>query len=226
MTEVFNEYRFLFPPRPDIALPAANMGIAKTWTMQTKKNGTNNIIGVSPDKKLICKQRDGTNHVAWSPSPKSSKIFEETSGKGWYVFSAELLHSKTPHIKDTNYVHDILVNDGVYLTGTTFIERQKILHDLFLSKYGFQSDTPSHWCIDNNTWLAKTYYAGIENVNYESNNIIHCNGFVKFYKTLHLVEDEGIVMKKPDAKLMACSKADSNSAWQLKCRIFSNKYSF
>ena len=229
MTEAYNDFRYLYPPRPDIALPADNMGIAKSWAMQTKKNGTCNVIAVSPDKNLICKTRHGgEDHKLWSPTPNSSKIFQELPGKNWFVFTAELLHSKTPKIKDTNYIFDILVNDGVYLTGTTFLERQKMLHELFMQR-DIQEETHSHWCIDRNTWLAKTYYAGAVNPIYEAHGLLHCDSFVKFFKELEKAngdDDEGLVMKKPDVKMMACYKKDANSFWQIKCRRASNKYSF
>lgn len=219
----YQDYEYLWPPRPEKAIPRAMLPIIerKGWVAQAKKNGTCNVIAVSPEKRLICMNRHKETHKLWTPSEASSRAFRALPGRGWYVFVAELLHSKIAAaeggVRDTNFINDILVCDGEYLVGQTFVQRQTLLRDLFLTaipehpwKVGPAGETESHWLIDENTWLAKTKLAN----------------FTQFYDSLDKPEDEGIVMKNPDAILAYCSREKANVDWSIKSRRVHKNFSF
>jgi hypothetical protein len=182
----------------------ANMG----FVAQVKKNGTCSEIAVSPTKKLVTMNRHNEEHRAWSPTPASSAAFKALPGNGWYVILAELMHSKVPGIRDTNYIFDILVANGEYLIGTTFEERQKILYGLFYRE-GMEA-TRSHYVVDSNTWLARVYTKGLP----------------KLFDLLTEDQDAGIVLKNPKAVLEPCSRPNSNSSWALKVRRGTKNYGF
>ncbi len=143
--------------------------------------------------------RHNERHKAWQPDESTRKAFRDLPG-GWYVFVAELLHSKVPSIRNTNYINDILVADSESLVGTTFAERQKMLSELFPG--AVPSMARSHSVIDSNTWLARNYKGG----------------FQTLFDSLTAAEDEGLVLKDPQATLNYCSRATANSGWQVKCQ--------
>lgn len=206
----YASYTYLWPPRPETAIPRSALSFyeKRGWVAQAKKNGTCNVLAVSPEKKIVAMNRHAQPHKLWSPTAASSAAFADLPGKGWYVFVAELLHSKVEGLRDTNFINDILVADGTYLVGMTFIERQSLLAKLFLK--GGEAETESHYVINDNTWLAKN----------------RINDFDAFFASLDKPEDEGIVLKNPNAPLALCLKAASNSTWQVKSRRQHKNYSF
>jgi hypothetical protein len=250
----YDSFSYLWPPRPDQPIPQSSLPyyeISLGYVAQAKKNGTCNIIAVKPsllrlkkDRRgfpedewppaewIVCMNRHKEDHKLWQPTAASSEIFKNLPGDGWYVFVAELLHSKLKEgPKDTNFINDILVADGEYLVGKTFGERQYMLYDLFLGEEAAENlslddpslkgrdllnrnnaimnlrkrgitEAPTHYVLNRNTWLAKNF----------------ASGFSKLYKSFTTLEDEGLVLKDPDAKLTACTRESSNSGWQVKCR--------
>lgn len=208
----FEKYRYLWPPRPSnnkaIMVPAIAHFEKQGWVAQVKKEGTCSVLAVTPERTIKAMNRHEEEHKLWSPTAASTKAFLDLPGDGWYVFVAELLHSKVAGgPKDTNYLFDILVADGNYLVGKTFAERQAILSDLFPHAI---DETFSHRVITPNTWVAK----------------LHTNGFQELFRGLTAPEDEGVVIKNPNAPLEMCSRESSNNGWQVKCRRAKKRIGF
>ena len=208
----YTDYSYIWPPRPGSkqAIPPSMVASKEAlgcWA-QIKKQGTNNTLYVGPDRFVRPMNRHKAEHKQWSPTAQTHMTFANLPGTGWYVFSAELMHNKVsdPKLKNINYIHDILVMNGEYLVGTTFADRQKILEDLFphtvmpMSGIGYR-------VIDPNTWLAINYLPGTLK-----------GGFIGLFKSLTRPEDEGLVFKRPDAKLAICFRETANDHWQFKCR--------
>jgi hypothetical protein len=212
----YEEYQYLYPPRPEHAIPPHMINVYERqgFVAQVKKNGTCSVIAVAPDRSLTCMRRHGPTvpHKLWTPTAASSRMFRRLKGKGWYVFVAELLHSKTPTIKDTNYLFDLLVDDGEYLVGTTFAQRQERLQALMLPLVVSKRPAvmESHYVIDDHLWLAR----------------VHTKGLKQLFDSLEKHEDEGIVLKKPNARLDLCFNERANQAWQVKCRKGHKNYGF
>jgi hypothetical protein len=207
----YQSFSYLFPPRPEKAIPRNFFGFyeRKGWVAQAKKNGTCNVIAVSPDKKLICMNRHNEDQKMWSPSKDSAEAFQSLPGRGWYVIVAELLHAKvTNGQKDTNYINDILVADGEYLIGQTMMARQARIADLF-QRPG-QAEASGHYVVNDNTWVAK--------------NI--ASDFKGFFATLDTPEDEGVVLKDPSSTLAICSREKANVSWSVKSRRQHKNYGF
>jgi hypothetical protein len=206
----FDTYQYIFPPRPETAVPKnfLNRFEKMGYVAQFKKNGTANVLAVSPERKLVCMTRHNEAHKAWSPTAKSSAAFENLPGKGWFVFIAELMHSKVPGLRDINYVHDIVVADGEHLVGQTFIERQDLLHDIFETS----KITPnvSHHVVDDYTWVARN----------------HTSGFAALFDGITDIADEGLVLKDPKVALKIGFRASANVAGLVKCRKPHKNYSF
>jgi len=169
----------------------------KKYVAQIKKNGTGSIIAISPDKKIFLKTRQGEEHKQWSPPDELLDPFFLLPDR-WYYFCFELLHSKTKEVKNTMFIHDILVYNSNYLIGHKYIDRYVLLHKIFRVR----NSTSQYHQVTDNVLIANNYHLGFE----------------KLFHTLEGTSDEGLVLKDPKAELLVCSRESSNSAWQVKCR--------
>jgi len=207
------EYSYLWPPRPEKAIPLELVGFyeKRGWSSQIKMNGTGNVLAISPERKIVAMNRHNATHKLWTPTAANEADFAKLPGNGWYVFVAELLHSKVPGIRDVNYVHDVLVADGHYLVGESFADRQLRLSSLLLQgKKGKSRELLTHWEISPTLWLAKTFVGGHR----------------ALYEKLDRPEHEGIVLKNPKAPLVMCLKQTDNASWQVKIRKQHKNFSF
>jgi hypothetical protein len=205
----YPEFRYLYPPRPNKAISKAFVGHYENlgYLAQIKLNGTCSVLGVSPDRQSIrAMTRHNDEHKAWSPNKNTLPAFQNLPGNGWYVFVAELLHSKG-NFRNINYIHDILVADGVFLCGENTQERQDILQNLFKTT---DDGSISHTVIDDHTWLVKNYR----------------KDFLNLFDSLTEEHYEGLVMKDPKARLKLCDKEHSNSESQVKIRKPNKNYSY
>jgi len=200
----FHTYSYLYPPRPEnkIAKPQLAFFENQGYWAQKKKNGTCTMI-FARCNEIIYKTRHNDDHKLWTPQGDHNAFF---AGRvKWNVYVAELLHSKVSGgPKDELYIFDQIVKDGVQLVGTTFAERVTMLFEEFDG-----TDEGDQVRIAPRITLAKCFN----------------EGFAEMFDTLK-PEDEGLVLKNPLAELKPCFKADSNSGWQVKCRIGHRNYSF
>jgi|ERR1035437_5732028 hypothetical protein len=201
----YEKYSYLYPPRPENAVPGdmLNLYEERNWHAQAKKNGTCNVMAISPEREITAMTRHRTPHKAWSANADTKKAFQNLPGNGWYVFVCELMHSKVHGIRNINYINDILVADGEYLVGSTFASRQSLFHGLFKSV----GETDTHWIIDASTWVAKG----------------RTSGFQEWFNSMSPEasgnhENEGLVLKDPKARLAFCSKEKANVSWLVKSR--------
>ena len=199
-------FQYLFPPRPEKAISRDLLPIfeRRGWVGQYKKNGTNTIIYHEPEHKLQYWNRHEKTQ-SWNSIPAIDQFFKELFPNQWFVLVAELLHQKHPAVKNTLFIHDILVCQSELLTDITYEDRLKILSNLFPTNV----EAASHTVVTENIWVAKTFkkdFVGLFNA-------------IKDPKL-----DEGLVLKDPNAKLKSCNKADTNSGWQIKCRYATKNY--
>ena len=208
----YTDFNFLFPPRPDTAIMSAMLSYfeKRGWVAQFKKNGTCSIVAISPKKEIITMSRHGEPHKAWQITDylkdELARIFTE---KKWFVLVAEIMHSKGPTIKDTLYVHDMLVWKSDMMLASTFAERQKLLDGRLITNVEAQS----HYVLDREgkLWYAKRFD----------------KDFNKLFNSIKNPKiDEGLVLKDPEGKLRSCLTAADNSSWQVKCRHKSKGYAF
>lgn len=202
------DYRPLWVPRPEVKIAPTMLAFYENrgWWAQTKKNGTCTLIYARRNEAIFKTRHPDVNngdHRLWKPEGDHNAFFADR--KDWNVYCAELLHSKVAGgPKNELYIFDILVSDGEELTGTTFADRQVILHDRFTGR-----DEGDQVRIAPRITMAKCFD----------------DAFAKRFQHLK-PEDEGLVLKDPNAVLKPCFKIDSNSAWQVKCRVPHKNYSF
>lgn len=199
---------FMWPPRPENAINRGAIGAFESmgWVAQLKMNGTCSVFEYDPTTETLqAWTRHNEAHKLWVPdinTPALRKL--KTLKGGRYVLVGELLHSKVPGIKDTVYLFDILVSDGVELVGKTYAERQLILHGL----WPVRSETHFYNLVDDRLWVAKCLR----------------KGFAAEFAALQKPEEEGLVFKNPLARLEPCYRQTSNSGWQTKCRRPTKNY--
>ena len=208
---IYDEFQLLWPPRPERAIPMALLGFyeKRGYVAQKKKNGTYTVIYQRGDEVLFRTRHPDVNegqHKAWTPKKEHSDFFSRNDGK-WNVYCSELLHSKVKDIRDQLFLFDVLVMDGVQLVGKTFMERQEMLKWRWAIPMKQEDD--DQFRVGPNVSIAKNY----------------TGGFSSLFGSLK-PEDEGLVIKDPNAKLEPCFRALSNSTWQVKCRIPTKSYGF
>jgi len=197
----YDSYRYIEPPRAEAKVMEVTLDFyeKRKWLAQVKKNGTNSVIYVPPkfEGRPFAKTRhpEDPDHKVWEFSQASIKAFTDIQGKSWHVFNVELLHSKGNGIRDTNYVHDVLVYAGTYLVGSTVQQRQDILQHLFDTQS--LKGPNSHLEVNKNTWIVKNHKRSFRNLFARLEN-----------------EDEGLVLKNPEGKLLI----KDNASWAVKCR--------
>jgi len=208
--ELFTDYSYLWPSRPEKAFMPLALGTYETLGhhLQIKMNGTCSVVYRTPDRQIIAMNRHNEPHKQWAPTQDVMRQFIDLPGNGWYVFFTELMHNKLSTIKEVNYIRDMVVDNGEYLVGSKFSERQERLAKLFLK--GSEPLTLSHHVIDRHTWLARTYEPGI--------------GYRKLYNQLVNPEHEGVVLIDPKIELAMCTRATSNVSWLAKCRRPTKNY--
>lgn len=207
----YEHYQYLWPPRPDVAMAPGYLAKLESegYVAQYKKNGTNTVLAVRPSTgEIIAKTRHAEAHKNWAPDKQYLQPLLDLPGDGWYVFVAELLHSKVPGIRDVLYIHDILVYDGDYLVGIEQGVRHLILQGLFKTH---QHDAEySHWKITDKIWIARQF----------------AGGFKTMFDEIEAPEDEGLVLKLPDQPLKIASKQNANNGGLVKVRKPHKNFSF
>lgn len=202
---------FLFPPRPETAIAPTMLTYFETemkYWAQFKKNGTGTTIAISPDKTFTIWTRHGEPHKAWQLTPHIKDVLaDHFPEKEWFYLCVELMHNKTPTIKDTIYIHDMLVWFSEFLLGSTFLTRQ----DLLDARLKTNVETPTHYVLDPKVWYAK---------HFEKN-------FKELFTSIKDTKiDEGMVLKDPNGKLSLCFTETANRSWQVKCRHPNKSYNF
>lgn len=192
---MYDRFEFIVPPRPasGVNTPPGTLPRfeQKGWWGQAKKNGTNNVVFVRPDRGLICMSRHGTEHRQWQGfTMESGGHYAQLPGEGWCVFNEELLHSKAGGYRDTHFIHDVLVWQGEHLTDWTYAERYALLLDVFKPLVRKRAgEATTHWLLNDKVWLAKVF----------TKNLAGAHAALGEF-------DEGLMLKDPRATLSRAAK--------------------
>jgi hypothetical protein len=214
----YNEYRYLYPPRPATAVAPVTLAAFEgdNWLAQAKMNGTCVTIYVPPNREeTFAMGRHGpANRLVWQPGKRWTSFQRHLPGDNWYVFVGELLHSKGVGVRDTVYLFDLLVDNGVYLIGEPYIDRLLRLAQICGAE-NVLGRAGTHSVILDGVWLARS----------------RLSRFGPWFGELAQQGDkpavEGLVLKNPQSRLKPCSTAAANSTvGQFKCRLATNSLSF
>lgn len=161
----YTEFRYIYPPRTEMKIKPGPGLVRKMWEKfpgvigQFKLNGTRNMFYVFPDGSVQAWNRHAEQQKQYdlTPSMKANIAALGLPMGKFHVVDGELLHSKTKTVKDVAYMFDILVFNGEYLLGETYLERYLLLHRLMEDggKFGYfpQDFTPR----EGNMYLAENF---------------------------------------------------------------------
>lgn len=209
---MYNEFKYLYPPRPENALTSDRIPFFEKngYVGQYKKNGTCSIFAINHPNDFIAMTRHNELHKQWVFSEYFQNCFRKYLPENkWHVLVGEVLHSKTINVKDTVYIFDIIVYNSEELYGSTFLDRQELLKNIFKAEE--KQQFYSHYEIEPKFWLARNFTSGILDL---------------FKNIKDQTVDEGFVLKKGKAILEDCYSPKNNNSWQIKFRHATRKYQF
>jgi hypothetical protein len=219
MTSIpFKEKFILFPPRPEGSITPDTIEKYRGWVGQRKFNGSRNLIYVLPDGSFELWSRHRSPHKAYKVSNGMRAAITEFITQRlkpglFYVFDSELMDAKTVRLKDRIVIWDVLVCEGVYLLGSTFISRYEKLVELAGNPTEHESDTGKKLAlkINSHLWLSETFKDNLKD---------------RFDEALPLKAIEGIMLKDPNGKLEFGVRESNNSGWLIRVRKKHKNYEF
>src|SRR5271166_4736918 len=216
----YDRFSYIIPPRAEKSICRSLISIIqqKGWIAQVKKNGTNSVIFVPPNRKPIAYNRHGEMHRTWKFTPESAALFTVIPGHNWWAFNAELLHAKVNGgPKDTNFVHDVLVADGEYLLGERYADRYGLMVETLVNaRLRLTGELPAlqphtgYMQVTPKTWVADIFKPSLD--------------YTDIYDNLTDLADEGLMLKDPQAKLG--TRDGSGANWMVKIRRQTKNYGF
>ena len=208
----YNSYRYLYPPRPQNAIPSTDLNYYDNGSFigQPKLNGSNATI-YTDGVKVIIMNRHGDRLTRFEINDEEILSLYKGTG-GWMVLNGEYMNkSKRDENSIFNHkfvIFDILVNDGDYLIGKTFQQRVELLDEMF-HKNECEKD---YLCnISDNVYRVKSYE----------------NNFSMLFDTLTPIDMiEGLVLKRKNARLEMGNTELNNTKSQVKARKATLNYKF
>lgn len=210
----YENYRYIYPPRPKNAIPISELNHWDNDTLlaQPKLNGSNCLIFTNGITYIIM-NRHKQKLTNFRLTPDEIKNLYRGDGE-WMVLNGEYLNKnkKDESGKPFNHkfiIFDILTYKGEYLVGKTFLERIKLLDELYGEK---ECEKSYLYNITENVYRVKSYYKNFNNI---FNDITKDNDVI-----------EGLLMKRINAKLEIGLTESNNIKSQIKCRVPTKNYKY
>lgn len=206
-------YRYIYPPRPKNAIPDSELEFWDNGSLisQPKLNGSNCLIFTN-GKKIVVMNRHNSRLTNFSIDDSEILSIYRGTG-GWSLLNGEYLNKNKNDETGQSFNHkfvifDILVHDGEYLVGKTFLERIQLLDQL----YGQNSSEKDYlFSISENVYRVKSFETEFKSI----------------YDKLTTIDViEGLVMKRKNARLEVGATENNNIKSQLKCRKSTKNYKY
>lgn len=217
----YDNFEYIYPPRPEtkISRDQLNRYDDGRYLAQPKFNGDCSVLFTDGKGFKLMNRYDSTFKKRISDDIDFAGIHRE---KGWQVLCGELLiKNKVGETGDAFnqkfVVWDILVSGGKYLIGSTFEDRQHLIHNLFpgnrvaAGQDGIEIYDHLICTQQQNIYVAPTYTHGFGEL---------------FDEIIKVPLYEGLVLKRRDAKLEYGHREKNNHTWQVKCRRPEKNYRF
>jgi len=210
----YNNYSYIFPPRPKNAIPASNISVWDNGQMigQPKMNGSNCVIFTNGDTYRVMGRH---NQILTNFELSKSELSElyKPVDNGWLVINGEYLNKSKLDETGKVFNHklvifDILVLNSNHLIGSTFVNRIETLDNLYGTN---ECEKDYLYQYTDNIYRVKSY---------ESD-------FVDLYKKLIQIDVvEGIVFKRKNARLEMGTTENNNAKSMIKARKPTKNYKF
>lgn len=225
----YKEFRYLFPPRPEKALPSnviPSYEARGEYGAQPKLNGDCLVVFMN-GKQTILMDRHNTTYTKSKIDLEIASLYRETIAEGiptnkWMVLTGEYMAKSQKQADGSVWnhkfvIHDIIVYDGMQLVGDTFEERVDLLDRIYgtddkeitptgIKQLDFLYSTTSKEC-----YRVKTYYHNLD---------------VVWGALVAIGMYEGLVFKKLKARLENGIKVANNSASMFKFRKETRNYTY
>lgn len=233
----YNTFRYLFPPRPENALPVTLLEAyeKKGFVFQPKLNGDCCVVFMN-GKDIFIYDRHKKIYTKPRITEDIAKLYRETIAEGlptnkWMVLTGEYM-VKSKFEKDGKLfnhkfvVHDIIAYDNFQLVGMTTTERIELLDKL----YGTEDKEILEDGIRQWDYLYTTGVRNCYRVKSYSENIVGL--WSEMFSSVDTDEQilkfmfEGFVAKSADSPLENGSKEMNNNTLMVKFRIATKNYSY
>lgn len=219
MFSEYNEFKYLYPPRPESSIPPEQLDqVSEGYIAQPKYNGSCAIVFINGRIDFQLYNRYG------SPLTKHQFIpYTQLNDSDRYmVLCGEYLNKNKKGEDGLSFNHkfiiwDILVWQGRYLVGETFKSRLQILSNLFGTNQSL---------VTGNSLIM---YEHLQTTHVQSVYVSpsYVNNFKSLYNEVISTElYEGIVLKRSGAKLEIGFKQRNNYTWQFKASKQTKNYAF
>jgi hypothetical protein len=157
----YNQWRYFCPPRTNVKIPFGSP-VQNAWARmsdavgQFKLNGSRNIVAIDPDDNIQFWNRhreQQRNYVVTAELREQIRALAYPKGR-WNLFDSELMHFKTPDVKNTVYLFDTLVWGGEHLIGVDYATRFALVQQL-TDKYFPLDSAP----LSNRLFIANNFKA-------------------------------------------------------------------
>ena len=218
----YNSFKYLFPPRPEHKMAAAELpryDLTTEYVAMPKYNGSACMVFTNGTELHIYNRHK--QHFA--NMPRNIDFLSLAKSSKWFVYAGEFLNKGQKgetgtKEKDKFVIWDLLVGDGVYLVGKTLEERLELLEQIYPCQRAIVGPDGA---IEIYNHLCCTEFQGV----YKAP--VYTNGFIDLYKELIETElYEGIVLKKLKSRLDFGFQEKNNHDWQIKCRKENKLYNF
>jgi len=237
------EYRYIYPPRPETALPAANIQAYERkgeYLAQPKLNGDCMVVFMNGLETIIM---DRHKEIYTKCIVDVSPLYRETIADGkptnkWMAVVGEYMvkSQKDRNNKVWNHkfvIHDIIAYDGMQLIGKTMEQRVELLDMLygkddteFIKKVEEQAG-------DEFSWMGPDRNDGVRQLDYIYTTGVKDCYRVKTYRDCleKLWSDlvkigmyEGLVLKRAKSKLEPGNRVANNTSSMVKFRKETKNY--
>lgn len=209
----YTKYTYLYPPRPKNAIQSNDLNFWDNQTLiaQPKLNGSNCVIFTNGEDFYVMNRHKQRLTNFKITKEELSDIYRGDSE--WLIINGEYMNKSKNDESGKVFNHklvifDILAYSGEYLLGSTFLDRVKLLDDI----YGqVDSEKDYLYSITENVYRVKSY----------------TSNFSDLYNSLVKIDMiEGLVLKRSSSKLEIGASENNNSRSQVKIRKATKNYKY
>lgn len=221
----YRNFRYIYPPRPEIAVPPGDMmRYERDYIAQPKLNGDCLVVFTNGEETHLY-NRHKKQFVKARDEHRFLEIHRETvdgTSRKWMALVGEYMTKGGKDERGENFNHnfvifDILAYDQVQLVTSKVVERQQLLDRI----YGTDS---LEMRPDGVRELPFLYTTGVQGV-YRAKNFM--SDFDRVWSQLVEIDMyEGLVFKLAEGKLENGTSEHNNSAWQFKIRKPHKNYKY
>lgn len=215
---IYNKFSYIFPPRPKNAIPRESIVDydSMMFVSQPKINGSNTLIFTNGIEYKVMNRHNGRLTRFQLTKEEVLSLHRGKVGE-WMVINGEYMNKSKKDGNNNTFNHkfiifDILVYEGKHLVGESFINRIKLLDNLYGKK---DSEDKFLYSVNGeNVYRVKSYIG---------------NGtlFTELFDELTQIDMyEGLVIKRKRAKLEIGRTEMNNHTAQVKARKKTKNYNF